>query len=114
MWWNEDDRGASSRSWRAAKATGSRSSYPAINEDGDEYLLPDDSIVQILPGSDIFAGAKMTRLHNTAIHPARATLPSWRCGSSEFVAAGQKRWNALYQQKPDARRRRDLFSKEMQ
>ena len=114
-WWNESDWAGRIQQVMAS-GEGDRFEiikYPAINEDGDEYLLPDDSIVQILPGSDIPAGAKMTRPHNTAIHPARYTTEAMLRIKRNLVAAGQKRvWNALYQQNPTP----DdgvIFSKEM-
>ena len=114
-WWNEDDWAGRIQQVMAS-GEGDRFEiikYPAINEDGDEYLLPDDSIVQILPGSDIPAGAKMTRPHNTAIHPARYTTEAMLRIKRNLAAAGQKRvWNALYQQNPTP----DdgvIFSKEM-
>ena len=102
-WWNEDDWAGRIQQVMAS-GEGDRFEiikYPAINEDGDEYLLPDDSIVQILPGSDIPAGAKMTRPHNTAIHPARYTTEAMLRIKRNLAATGQKRvWNALYQQDP--------------
>ena len=114
-WWNESDWAGRIQQVMAS-GEGDRFEiikYPAINEDGDEYLLPDDSIVQILPGSDIPAGAKMTRPHNTAIHPARYTTEAMLRIKRNLAAAGQKRvWNALYQQNPTP----DdgvIFSKEM-
>ena len=114
-WWSEDDWAGRIQQVMAS-GEGDRFEiikYPAINEDGDEYLLPDDSIVQILPGSDIPAGARMTRPHNTAIHPARYTTEAMLRIKRNLAAAGQKRvWNALYQQNPTP----DdgvIFSKEM-
>ena len=114
-WWNEDDWAGRIQQVMAS-GEGDRFEiikYPAINDEGDEYLLPDDNIVQILPGSVIPAGARMTRPHNTAIHPARYTTEAMLRIKRNLFAAGQKRvWNALYQQNPTP----DdgvVFSKEM-
>lgn len=75
--------------------------YPAINDEGDEYLLPDDSIVQIAPLSKVPDGAKLTRAMNTAVHPARYDTEAMLRIKRNLVAAGQKRiWQALYQQNP--------------
>lgn len=75
--------------------------YPAINDEGDEYLLPDDSIVQIAPLSKVPDGAKLTRVMNTAVHPARYDTEAMLRIKRNLVAAGQKRiWQALYQQNP--------------
>ena len=75
--------------------------YPAINEHGDEYILEDDSIVQIPVGSPLPAGAQMTRPHNTAIHPERYTTEAMLRIKSNLVMSGQKSvWDALYQQNP--------------
>lgn len=114
-WWSEDDWAG--RIQQVMKSgEGDRFEvirYPAINDEGDEYLLPDDSIIQIPPGSSIPAGARMTRPHNTAIHPARYTTEAMLRIKRNLFAAGQKRvWNALYQQNPTPE---DgvIFSKEM-
>lgn len=102
-WWNEDDWAGRIQQVMAS-GEGDRFEiikYPAINDEGDEYLLPDDSIIQIPPGSSIPAGARMTRPHNTAIHPARYTTEAMLRIKRNLFAAGQKRvWNALYQQNP--------------
>lgn len=75
--------------------------YPAINDEGDEYLLPDDSIVQVAPRSKVPEGAKMTRPMNTAVHPARYNTEAMLRIKNNLVASGQKRiWQALYQQNP--------------
>jgi predicted phage terminase large subunit-like protein len=75
--------------------------YPAINDEGDEYLLADDSIVQIAPLSKVPEGARMTRPMNTAVHPARYDTEAMLRIKRNLVAAGQKRiWQALYQQNP--------------
>ena len=101
--WNEDD-------WAGrimqvmASGEGDRFEvirYPAINDEGDEYLLPDDRIIQLPPGSDISAGARMTRPQGTAIHPARYTTEAMLRIKRNLVGSGQRRvWNALYQQNP--------------
>ena len=76
--------------------------YPAINEEGDEYILPDDTIRQFSklddppPPSSI-----LTRHHNTAVHPARYDTEAMLRIKRNLVATGQKRvWQALYQQNP--------------
>lgn len=102
-WWNEDDWAGKiqqvMKSGEGDKFEIIR--YPAINEEGDEYLLPDDQIIQILPGSTVPVGAKMTRPKGTAIHPERYSTQAMTRIKNNLVAAGQKRiWNALYQQNP--------------
>lgn len=75
--------------------------YPAINESGDEYLLANDSIVQLPPGSEIPDGARMTRRKDTALHPERYDTEAMLRVKRNFYAAGQKRmWASLYQQDP--------------
>lgn len=87
--------------------------YPAINEYGDEYLLEDDSIVEIQPGRLVPAGARMTRQQGTAIHPARYTTEAMLRIKRNLIAGGQKRvWDALYQQNP-VPDEGNFFNKEM-
>lgn len=75
--------------------------YPAINEEGDEYLLPDDTIVEIIPGDTVPEGAKLTRPKGTAIHPERYSTKAMQRIKSNLFAAGEHWvWNALYQQNP--------------
>lgn len=75
--------------------------YPAVNDYGDEYILPDDSIAQFPPTTPAPEGARLTRLHNTAIHPARYTTEMMLKIKRNLIAGGQKRvWDALYQQNP--------------
>ena len=75
--------------------------YPAINDQGDEYILPDDTIVQIPPGFTVPEGARLTRRMGTAIHPARYTTEMMLRIKNNLVGGGQKRvWDALYQQNP--------------
>jgi predicted phage terminase large subunit-like protein len=102
-WWSEDD-------WagriQQVMATGEGDvfeivKYAAINELGDEYILPDDSIVEIQPGAPVPVGARMTRPKNTALHPARYTLDMLLRTKRNYYALGQQRWwSALYQQNP--------------
>lgn len=102
-WWNEDD-------WagriQQVMATGEGDKfeiirYPAINDEGDEYILPDDSITQIREGQPVPEGSKLTRTMGTAIHPKRYTTKAMLRIKANLEAAGQKRiWNALYQQNP--------------
>ncbi len=105
-WWNDDDWAGRIQSVMAA-GDGDKFEvirYPAINDKGDEYILerlPGQPIIQITPGSDVPEGAKLTRPHNTAIHPARYTTEAMLRIMRNLVAAGQKRiWSALYQQSP--------------
>jgi predicted phage terminase large subunit-like protein len=105
-WWNEDD-------WagriQQVMASGDGDifeviRYPAINDEGDEYILwkePGEPIVQIGPNDPIPEGATMTRPMGTAIHPARYTTEAMLRIKRNLVSSGQKRvWNALYQQNP--------------
>lgn len=102
-WWNEDDWAG-----RIQQLSGMEDAdtfeivkYPAINDQGDEYILPDDSIEQLPPGSDIPEGARMTRPMNSALHPARYTLASLLKRKATYYGLGQQRWwHALYQQSP--------------
>ena len=102
-WWNEDD-------WagriQQMMATGEGDKfeivkYPAINELGDEYILVDDTIVELPLGSNVPEGARMTRPHNSALHPDRYTVESLLRRKASYYALGQQRWwSALYQQNP--------------
>lgn len=75
--------------------------YPAINDYGDEYILPDDSVVQIPPKQPVPEGAKMTRPMGTAIHPERYTTEDMLRIKQNLIIGGQKKvWDALYQQNP--------------
>ena len=89
-------------------------SYPAINEEGDEYILADDSIVQLPPGTEAPEGARLTRPQGSALHPDRYDLDHLTRIKKNFVASGNVRmWSALYQQNPvpeeGAFFRRDMF-----
>lgn len=87
--------------------------YPAINEYGDEFILSDDSIVEIPPGEPVPEGSKLTRRQNTAIHPARYTTEMMLRIKNNLTGGGQKRvWDALYQQNPIPDEG-NFFSKEM-
>lgn len=102
-WWNEDDWAGRIQQVMEA-GDGDQFEiikYPAINDTGDEYLLPDGGIVQLPLGSVIPAGAKMTRPIGTAVHPERYNTEAMTRIKNNLVAAGQKRiWSALYQQNP--------------
>lgn len=101
--WNDDD-------WSGriimAMSTGEGekfevASYPAINELGDEYILPDDSIVQIAPGIEVPEDAKLTRTLGSALHPDRYDIAHLTRIKKNFVSSGNVRmWSALYQQNP--------------
>jgi predicted phage terminase large subunit-like protein len=89
-------------------------SYPAINEMGDEYILEDDSIVQLPPGDEPPEGARLTRVQNSALHPDRYDIDHLLRIKRNFVASGNNRmWAALYQQNPvpeeGAFFRKDMF-----
>lgn len=102
-WWSEDDwagrvqqvmHGGEGDQFEIVR-------YPAINELGDEYILADDSIAEIPEGAPVPEGARMTRPHNTALHPARYTTQAMLRKKANYIAAGLKRmWDALYQQNP--------------
>lgn len=102
-WWSEAD-------WagriQAVMASGEGDKfeivrYPAINEEGDEYLLADDTIVEIIPGDTVPEGARLTRPKGTAIHPERYSTQAMQRIKSNLFAAGEHWvWNALYQQNP--------------
>jgi predicted phage terminase large subunit-like protein len=101
-WWSEDDWAG--RIQEAMKGEGEKFEivrYPAINEEGDEYILADDRIMEIPPGSPVPEGARMTRPHGTALHPERYTTEALQRKKLNYKAAGMIRmWNALYQQNP--------------
>jgi predicted phage terminase large subunit-like protein len=104
-WWHDDD-------WagriQQVMATGDGDKfeiikYPAINETGDEYRLPDNTIKQFAPLETALIpdGSVLTRPHNTAIHPARYTTQMMLRIKANMYASGQQRvWNSLYQQNP--------------
>lgn len=102
-WWNEDDWAG--RIQQVMK-TGDGDvfeivKYPALNDQGDEYLLPDDSIEQIPPGAPVPEGARMTRPMGSALHEARYNVHELLKKKSNYMALGQKRWwDALFQQNP--------------
>lgn len=75
--------------------------YPAINDQGNEYILEDDQIVQIPLGSDVPENARKTRSIGTAIHPERYSTDAMLRIKRNLYAAGQQRiWSSLYQQNP--------------
>ncbi len=101
--WNEDDLGG--RLQQLANFEGADKfevvKYPAINDQGDEYILEDDSIVQIPSPTPPPPGAKLTRPMGTALHPERYTVESLLRRKATYYAQGQQRWwSALYQQNP--------------
>lgn len=101
-WWSEDDWAG--RIQEAMKGDGEKFEivrYPAINDEGDEYILPDDSIEQIPPGNPVPEGSVMTRPMNSALHPERYDYKALIKKKLNYMAAGMVRmWNALYQQNP--------------
>ena len=102
-WWHEDDW-AGRLQQAILQGDGDNFEivkYPAINDYGDEYILPDDSIVQIPHGNPVPEGSRLTRPINTAVHPARYTTEMMLKIKRNLIAGGQKRvWDALYQQNP--------------
>lgn len=102
-WWNEDDwAGRIIQAMQSGEGDAFEVvKYPAINDQGDEYILPDDSIEQIPPGTPVPEGSRLTRPMGTAIHPERYTTEMMLKIKRNFIAGGQKRiWDALYQQNP--------------
>lgn len=102
-WWHDDDWAGRIQQVMAAGEgdTFEIIRYPAINEAGDEYILADDSIVEIAPNLPVPAGARMTRPMGTAVHPERYTTEAMLRIKRNNIAAGLKRvWDALYQQNP--------------
>lgn len=114
-WWHDDDWAGRIQNAMAA-GEGDQFEvvrYPAINEKGDEYLLADDTIVEIPLGFTIPDGARRTRKHNTAIHPERYSTEAMLRIKRNAIAGGMKRtWDALYQQNPIPDEG-NYFSKEM-
>ena len=101
--WHEDDFAGRIQAAMAAKDgdTFEVVKYPAINDVGDEYILADDSIAQVMPGDPVPDGARMTRPHNSAVHPQRYDLDAMLRIKRNFYGAGQQRmWASLYQQNP--------------
>lgn len=103
-WWNEDDWAG--RIQQVMK-TGDGDvfeiiRYPAINDQGDEYILPDDTMEQFPPGSPPPPeGSKLTRPMGSALHEARYPVHELLKKKSNYMALGQKRWwDALFQQNP--------------
>jgi len=103
-WWSEDDW-AGKVQQAMTMEDGEQFEivkYPAINDVGDEYILPDDTIKQFSPESDPPPeGSRMTRVKGTALHPARYDTRAMLRIKNNMIAAGKMRiWNALYQQNP--------------
>jgi predicted phage terminase large subunit-like protein len=102
-WWNDDDWAGRIQQSMATESGDMFEivKYPAINDLGDEYILPDDSMVQLPEGSSIPEGAVLTRVKGTALHPERYTVESLLKRKASYYALGQQRWwSALYQQNP--------------
>lgn len=102
-WWNEDDwAGRIIQSMETGEGDKFEIvKYPAINDQGDEYILPDDTMVQIDDPKLVPEGSRLTRRKGTAIHPERYTTQMMLNIKRNFIAGGQKRvWDALYQQNP--------------
>lgn len=109
-WWNEDDWAGRIQQVMQKGGEGEEDEggevfeivrYPAINDIGDEYILADDSIVEIPPGAPVPEDARLTRPKGTALHPARYTTAAMLRKKANYIASGMKRmWDALYQQNP--------------
>ncbi len=106
-WWNEDDLAGRLQSLSEMEAGGDKYEvvkYPAINEDGDEYIFENETgrpIRQVDPAEPPPPNARLTRLKGTALHPARYTLEALLRRKATYYALGQQRWwSALYQQDP--------------
>ena len=116
-WWHDDDWAGRIQAAMAADDGADKFEiikYPAINDKGDEYILPDDTIEQFPQDAPPPPpGSRLTRRHNTAIHPARYTTEMMLRIRNNLVGGGQKRvWDALYQQNPMPDEG-NYFSKEM-
>ena len=102
-WWHDDDWAGRIQQAMAA-GDGDQFEivrYPAINEIGDEFILEDDSIIEIADPALVPPGARMTRPKGTAIHPERYSTDAMLRIKRNAIAAGMKRtWDALYQQNP--------------
>lgn len=103
-WWSEDDWAGRIQQVMKMDDGGDQFEivrYPALNEEGDEYILADDTIVEIPPMSPVPDGARMTRPRDTALHPARYTTEALKRIKKNYIASGLKRmWQSLYQQNP--------------
>ena len=103
-WWHEDDWAGRIQQAMANEEGADQFEiirYPAINDYGDEYILPDDTISQFAQPQDVPEGSRLTRLKGTAIHPARYTTEMMLRIKNNLIGGGQKRvWDALYQQNP--------------
>lgn len=115
-WWHDDDWAGRIQQAMAVDEGADQFEiirYPAINDYGDEYILPDDTIVQLPPSQLVPEGARITRPMGTAIHPARYTTEMMLKIKNNLIGGGQKRvWDALYQQNPIPDEG-NYFSKEM-
>lgn len=115
-WWHDDDWAGRIQQAMAADDGADQFEiirYPAINDYGDEYILPDDTIQQLTADDLIPEGSRLTRRQGTAVHPARYTTAMMLRIKNNLVGGGQKRvWDALYQQNPIPDEG-NFFSKEM-
>jgi predicted phage terminase large subunit-like protein len=102
--WNEDDWAGRIQMMSEMDDGGDKFEivrYPAVNEEGDEYILPDESIEQFPPGIAPPEGSRMTRPMNTPLHPERYTMDMLMNTKATYYALGTQRWwSALYQQNP--------------
>lgn len=102
--WNEDDWAGRIQVMTEMEDGGDKFEivrYPAINDEGDEYILPDESIRQFPPGEAPPEGSRLTRPMNTPLHPERYTMEMLMNTKATYYALGTQRWwSALYQQNP--------------
>ncbi len=103
-WWHQDDWAGRIQEAMLADDGADKFEiirYPAINEYGDEFILADESILEIPPTEPVPPGSRLTRRMGTAIHPQRYTTEMMLRIKHNLVGGGQKRvWDALYQQNP--------------
>ena len=115
-WWHDDDWAGRIQQAMAADDGADQFEiirYPAINDYGDEYILPDDTIQQLTADDIVPEGSRLTRKQGTAVHPARYTTDMMLRIKNNLIGGGQKRvWDALYQQNPIPDEG-NFFSKEM-
>lgn len=103
-WWNDDDwAGRIQQVMDSGEGdTFEIVKYPALNEYGPEYLLPDDKIIEHRAGEEPPPeGSYFIRPIDTALHPARYSTEAMHRIKRNLTAAGQRRiWSSLYQQNP--------------
>jgi predicted phage terminase large subunit-like protein len=106
-WWNDDDwAGRIQQTMNAEDGEQYEIvKYPAVNDIGDEYLLPDERIEQFPPelvaAGLVPEGSRLLRPKNSALHPERYNIEALDRIRKNYIAASNVRmWSALYQQNP--------------